>query len=450
MGMSCNLWWFNIISIGTMSVMLGFLAVTTTVLWFPSRGGKTSSPKKTDQHRNAIVIEPEVFVENNNCNAGPTNKEIVTGGGGHGNVYESEEVKWEEFSHDINMPRELEINVKQQPATDFDIEPICARPLDTNDAVNVAAPQVAEANDEQPIDFDIGTICRGPLNTGTAESSRYAHELLKAIHCGCMDRNPAYNADLLVIKYMSIVKLLQQQFTSPPKRPASVSLERRPSSLTLGKRPVSLDRLPPGVTAHFDPKTTSMYYYNSLTGTSSWNPPKRRVSFIAPPTPEGYSAHQSPSGKTYYYNLSTGESTWKVHEQDVTAIDFKELLQLSRDRALVYVASIMGGSNSGSVSPTAGWVLETSNNGISTWTADIAPVIAVASGVGVIGSNKMYPAVKCTFRTTHDCAVVLRLLIDEERRHGYDLLLQRSEVRCTPSRVPLPLMFYPTPLLLPN
>jgi len=73
-------------------------------------------------------------------------------------------------------------------------------------------------------------------------------------------------------------------------------------------------QLPEGWAEHQDPQGR-VFYYNSATSESTYDPPWLRQDGAQPPPPQelpaGWVALSDPaSGKTYYYNSATGETSW--------------------------------------------------------------------------------------------------------------------------------------------
>jgi hypothetical protein len=312
------MWWVAVTGI-VFERSMEWLALSLLFVTIAASYVLNPSSKGVEQSSNAIVIKEEVCEEKKKAGkAELPMKEVVLNGGGHGKVgFETGGVKVEE---DIPHCADDADVVTQTAGHNAEKEEAISH--SPNDAVG-ANTHAMVVNDEQPVNFDIETICTGPLDNSTSESSRYAHELLKAVRSNGESCEGPLNADASV-GHTGVAHLVHDQYTTPLKRPQPVALARRPSSLILGGRPASADRLPPGVTAHYDPQAGQVYYHNALTGVSTWTKPSRRVSFVNPPTPEGYTAHESPSGKTYYYNQSTGESVWKVQGEDA-GVDCSEV-----------------------------------------------------------------------------------------------------------------------------
>mmetsp|Transcript_73023 Transcript_73023/g.205121 ORF Transcript_73023/g.205121 Transcript_73023/m.205121 type:complete len:253 (+) Transcript_73023:94-852(+) len=72
-------------------------------------------------------------------------------------------------------------------------------------------------------------------------------------------------------------------------------------------------QLPEGWQQHEDPQGR-VFYFNTATSESTYDPPWGAQGAAAPPPPpmpEGWSAMIDPSsGRTYYHNAGTGETTW--------------------------------------------------------------------------------------------------------------------------------------------
>ena len=103
----------------------------------------------------------------------------------------------------------------------------------------------------------------------------------------------------------------------------------RGSRASAGTAPPSNESCAGRWTQSFDHETGRVYYFDSFTGRSQWEPP---------PDFEGvWQEVTDEQGQTYYHNTQTGETSW--HRPSVSATDRASLSQLdttdrSRDRTL--------------------------------------------------------------------------------------------------------------------
>ena len=109
----------------------------------------------------------------------------------------------------------------------------------------------------------------------------------------------------------------KQQF-QPQRGDLTVRVAPQPQPVAMAVKPqpaVMIAAPGSGWQAQVDASTGRTYYYNKVTGESSWSPPAAPVQpppGVMQPAPESEWQTQvdRASGKTYYINRVTGESSW--------------------------------------------------------------------------------------------------------------------------------------------